>query len=86
MDRNNIVELNKSVRISNSLSLNEGIELLTHYCIEKGKDPNKTNQFLAILTKTPVFIMYVRKALKYYSKKYEIIELWDKDNNLIQIY
>ena len=86
MNRDNIVELNKSVRISNSLSLNEGIELLTNYCIEKGKDSNKTNQFLAIITQTPIFIKYVNVALKYYSKKYEIIELWDKDNNLIQIY
>lgn len=86
MDRNNIVELNKSVRISNSLSLDKGIELLTHYCIEKGKDSNKTNQFLSIIFQTPLFVEYVKIALEYYSKKYEIIELWDKDNNLIQIY
>lgn len=88
MDRNKVIDIAKKIRgISNSYtSINDVIELLKCYCLEKGKSNKETMQFLSIVTHTAFLSECIQTALDYYEHKFEINKIFDKNNKLIKLF
>ena len=85
MDKNTIIEvlelLNKG-RIDN-----KGIQVIQEYCLEHNKSMDITVQYLQVIQMLPNGIKgCLLDALNYYKTKFEILELRDKNNNIIKYY
>lgn len=86
MDRDKVLKLSIAVRINRHFSLSDIITLLTSYCIEHGKDPNKTREFIHILLSTNIIKGYFLHALDMYEKKFNIVMVKDNKNNILKIF
>lgn len=86
MDRDKILKLSIAVRINRHFSLSDIIALLTSYCLENKKDPEKTKLFIRFLLGINEAQRYFIFALGMYEKKFNIIILRDKNDNIIQIF
>lgn len=73
--------------------LNSGnltIDIIYSYCIEKGKTPEDTKQFLYMVQHIDPFGTILgecmKTAVKYYKDKYNIITISDEQGNIIYNY
>ena len=79
MDRNRIIELSQG----ESLDFN----VIREYCLEHNKDPELIDKLLRVLNFDLITLgTYYEIALEYFQRKYEIILIHDKHNNLITVY
>lgn len=86
MDRDKVLKLSIAVRINRHFSLSDIITLLTSYCIEHGKDPDKTREFIHILLNMNIVKGYFLYALNMYEKKFNIVMVKDNKNNILKIF
>lgn len=86
MDRDKVLKLSIAVRINRYFSLSDIIALLTSYCLENKKDPEKTKLFIHFLLGINGIQKYFLYALEMYEKKFNIVILRDKKGNIIQIF
>lgn len=86
MDREKILKLSTAVRINRHFTMSDTITLLTSYCIEYGKDPNKTREFIHILLSLNMIKEYFLYALNMYEKKFNIVMIKDNKNNILKIF
>ena len=85
MDKSTIIEvlelLNKG-RIDN-----KGIQVIQEYCLEHNKPADMIIQYLQVIQMVPNSIQNcLLDALDYYKNKFEIIELKNKQGNIIKYY
>lgn len=83
MDRKTIVEVsNAYFSVSNSLDINKIRDILTEYCVEKGKSTQESVAIAEVLTRPQVFMnigyQAFNFALEYYWKKFNVILLSHK--------
>lgn len=61
----------------NLLSNNDYIQILFNYCIEKGKTPKETEQFIQIINlvdlSKQMITACINTAVQYYKNKFEVI-------------
>lgn len=63
------------------------IDILIEYCLEQGKDIEDINKFIQILMNMPIVLNEcINYVIQYYQDKYNIILIYDKDNNFINAY
>jgi hypothetical protein len=75
MDRKTLVLLLNNY-YSNELSIEEGCTLLYDYCIEKGKDPELTKQFLNIISNDiDNLVSILPYAVEYFENKFSICKI-----------
>lgn len=80
MDRNLILKiLNGEER-----ELSKILSVVSEYCIEEGKDPKHVDTLIKMLSSNPLIIgNCLSKALDYYTIKYSINIVKDKEGNII---
>lgn len=86
MDREKVLKLSIAVRINRHFTMSDIITLLTSYCVEHGKDPNKTREFIHILLRINEVQRYFLYALNMYEKKFNIVMIKDNKNNILKIF
>lgn len=88
MNRNRVISIAEKVRGINIsyIDMNDVMELIKCYCIEKGKSEDDTIKFLHMLSRTPFISECVQTALEYYEHKFEINKVFDKNNKLIKLF
>lgn len=86
MDREKILKLSIAVRINKHFTISDVITLLTSYCIEHGKDSDKTREFIHILLRINEVQSYFLYALSMYEKKFNIVMIKDNENNILKIF
>lgn len=57
--------------------------ILREYCLEQSKDIQSTNAFIAVVSMLPVYEELANYAIDYYKRKFEVITLLDKNNQII---
>ena len=75
----------------NLLSNNNYIQILFNYCIEKGKTPEETEQFIQIINlvdlSKQMITACINTAVQYYKNKFEVITVsWITDGTIITNY
>lgn len=79
MDRDRIMELSRWGNID--------LNVIREYCLEHNKDPELVEELLRALNFDLITLgIYYEIALEYFQRKYEIILIQDKHNNLITVY
>lgn len=59
---------------------------ITAYCLEKGKDPDKTRMLVTAVLTTPFVVTPMfTEAMEYFMKKYNIIVLTDMNDKVISV-
>lgn len=84
--------------VLNTINKNDILELIYGYCIDKGKPEIQISSFIAALERdamlnplrsrmeTPLKDYCFDYALKYYTDKFNIVLLFDKNNNFIKAF
>lgn len=71
----------------NLLNSNNYIQILFNYCIEKGKTPEETEQFIQIINlvdlSKQMITACINTAVQYYKNKFDIITIINIENNKI---
>ena len=85
--RDNIVSILNTIRIQGGLNNNDEINILTEYCLERGKSDKDVQTFIqGIITFPPQLRQgYIQDVLNWYSKKYNIVKII-YNNQLINVY
>lgn len=85
MNRQEVIELLKN---QEAFPIDKAQELISEYCKQKGKSVYDTDKLIRCLMLVPnLMIPCVRKALEYFTIKYEICKITDlKTNKVIHIY
>lgn len=85
--RDNIVSILNTIRIQRGLNNNDEINILTEYCLERGKSDKDVQTFIQGIVMFPPQLRqgYIQDALNWYSKKYNIIKII-YNNQLINVY
>ena len=83
MDRDGVVRISRLVAFG-GLAGEDATNLLLDYCTEQGKDPQLSMTFIQTIIGIGMFQQYLMEALEYYEKKYTIIKLQSKPNNMGQ--
>lgn len=79
MDRDRIMELSRWGNID--------LNVIREYCLEHNKDSELVEELLRALNFDLITLgIYYEIALEYFQRKYEIILIHDKHNNLITVY
>lgn len=70
------------------INKNDILELIYFYCIDRGKEELRTNQFVTVLSMvySDIKVQYYNYALQYYMDKYNIILLHDKNGKFIKAF
>ena len=75
MDRETVIRVSNQLITSSNITQLE-IEILVEYCLEHGKPIDKVIEFIQIMRITPnVLYNCLLDALKYYQKKFKIVEI-----------
>lgn len=87
MDKERTIKLSKQLYGLEPCNLNDLLQLLDNFLIEKGKERNKVNLFIKAVMMLPFEISknYYLTALNYYITKYDIYFI-NKTNKVISIY
>ena len=76
MDKEQVIQLIRK-NVSNNFTSYDASEILTNYCIEKGKLVRETNIFISFLLQNPPLLLECLKiALEYFEKKFNITKVW----------
>lgn len=85
MDKETIIEVLEN--FDKGLITNKSIQVIQEYCLEHDKPIDMTIQYIQTMRMIPNGIQgCLSDALDYYKRKFEIIELKDKNNNIIKYY
>lgn len=87
ISRDEIIRLTMDI-VQGRINQNEAINLISEYCIDKGKPADKIGVFIQGLSMFPPQLLhgYMMDALEHFSKKYNLTKLQDSNNRIIQIY
>lgn len=62
------------------------LTIIRNYCIEFNKEEKYINLLIEVLKAFPLLIRYfLNVSIEYFKAKYEIVELYDSNHNLIKI-
>ena len=65
---------------------NSALTIIRNYCIEFNKEEKYINLLMETLKAFPLFIRnFLNVAIEYYNVKYNIVELYDSNKNLIKL-
>lgn len=77
MDKETVIKATESIDLS----------IITEYCQEMGKEPDKISSLISILPNIPPLLMSCYStALEYYQIKFGISILKDKDGKIIKAF
>jgi hypothetical protein len=62
------------------------LSLIQIYCIEKDKNPNLINIFIQVLLTNNLLQTIIDYVIDYYETKFNIIKIYNKQNQLLKIY
>lgn len=69
------------------IKFSDAIHLIKEYCIEKGKKKEHIHQLVEALRHYPLYIIdFSYIALEYFSKKYHLTKVYNKNNQVLLIY
>lgn len=87
MDKERTIKLSKQLYGLAPCNLNDLLQLLDDFLIEKGKERNKINLFIKTIMMVPFEMSknYYLTAINYYITKYNIYFI-SKNNKVISIY
>lgn len=87
MDREKTIELGNQVYNITPFNINSQLRMLEEFLLEKGKERNKINLFIGIISQFPVRIVlnFYLAAIKYYIAKYNVLKL-SSNNRIILLY
>lgn len=87
MDREKTVELGNQVYNITPFNINSQLRMLEEFLLEKGKERNKINLFIGIISHFPVQIVlnFYLVAIEYYITKYNVFKL-SSNNRIILLY
>lgn len=87
MDREKTVELGNQVYNITPFNINSQLRMLEEFLLEKGKERNKINLFIGIISQFPVRIVlnFYLAAIEYYIVKYNVFKL-SSNNRIILLY
>lgn len=87
MDREKTVELGNQVYNITPFNINSQLRMLEEFLLEKGKERNKINLFIGIISQFPVQIVlnFYLAAIEYYIVKYNVFKL-SSNNRIILLY
>lgn len=87
MERNDFLTLYNNIIRNNSVDMKTALETIREYCIIKGKEEEKINIFLDLLSQNPhLIMMYFDDSLKQLCYDFQVIILKDKNGNIILVY
>ena len=61
-------------------------DIIYEYCIEMGKDKDKSYEFSSFVSFTPFYKYCFNYALDYYQRKFNVCILRDKEGKIINVY
>lgn len=87
MDREKTIELGNQVYNITPFNINSQLRMLEEFLLEKGKERNKINLFIGMISQFPVRIVlnFYLVAIKYYIAKYNVLKL-SSNNRIILLY
>lgn len=87
MDREKTIELGNQVYNIIPFNINSQLRMLEEFLLEKGKERNKINLFIGIISQFPVQIVlnFYLTAIEYYIAKYDVFKL-SSNNRIILLY
>lgn len=72
---------------TNNIDYKDVMEIIITYCREKGKKEDKITKLMSVLPNFPFIIQSMLKdCLNYFSVKFEINKVLDKQGNVIKYY
>lgn len=83
MDENEYLLIARKVHSSTFLTNTEVATLLKNYCIDMGKNKNEIEIILPTFIYHPYITNALLKITDHFDKKFNIINIWDKENNFI---
>lgn len=87
LTKEKVLDLSTSLRIKNTIPLNDAVELITDYCLIHNKEQSKINALITFCTfNQPLFMSLLDTALDYYEQYYKFTFLLDRNNSIIKIY
>lgn len=82
MDKDTYLEIYNSIKLNRNLDKNKLVNLLYDYCISTNRDKQKSEVFISILLNNPhILSSILDRILNHYKSKYEIVEVYSKQNN-----
>lgn len=87
MDREKTIELGNQVYNIIPFNINSQLRMLEEFLLEKGKERNKINLFIRIISQFPVHIAlnFYLAVIEYYIAKYDVFKL-SSNNRIILLY
>ena len=87
MDREKTVELGNQVYGITPFDINNQLQMLEEFLLEKGKEKSKIDLFIKTLSQLPILttLNFYLTAIKYYIIKYNVFRL-SNNNKTILIY
>ena len=87
MDREKTVELGNQVYGITPFNINNQLQMLEEFLLEKGKEKSKIDLFIKTLSQLPIqlTLSYYVTAIEYYIIKYNVFRL-SNNNKVILIY
>jgi hypothetical protein len=83
MNREEVVRLSTLV-MNNNISIVDANNILTDYCLEHNKDPEKIAIFIEFLFRNGLLNSIFIEVLEYYERKFNIVKLQSKPNHFNQ--
>lgn len=68
---------------NNNLQTAEGVGILMNYCADKGKDADLSYKFISTIAMTPYFIHYLKIAVEYYEREFEIVKVYNQNKDKV---
>lgn len=80
MDKETIISITTSGHID--------LGVIYDYCIEKGKEKEKTRELIEALASIPMVLWkdWYIEAVEYFQRKYRIVIVTDRNNRIIDVY
>lgn len=83
MNREEVVRLS-TLAMNNNISIVDANNILTNYCLEHNKDPEKIAIFIEFLFRNGLLNSIFIEVLEYYERKFNIVKLQSKPNQFGQ--
>lgn len=83
MDKNEYLLIARKIHSSTFLTNTEVTTLLKNYCIDMGKNKDEIEFILPTLIHQPYLINALSKIVDHFDKKFNIINIYNKDNYFI---
>ena len=83
MNKDELIEIYNKF-INHTADNQDAIKLIENYCIKMGKDPKESLIFAQQIVAQGLPIKY-SKALDYFAKEFNVIEVYIKENKLIKV-